>query len=323
MPHILVLDMNPIPGAGVGIAATATVTAIVEGDGELVIVGAAAVGYDRVGPNPDQTVIGLGDIPEESPDGWPATVMVSEERGGLRLSDKQVRVSAMFGSGKRPCRWPVPWVLPPGAEVRVAATQYWATDQRSQFLFYGFKRTPKSDVFPAWASPDTDVRLRALLREFAGCSVSPFWYGFSFDDAATRSQNQAETRHVTVSGFDFAGLNLYAGFDDPGDGTGYFLNDTGVTEQEQVRGPGATTVLRVTTNQMRLALDNGAVRLHDRPAACAAIAGTGRRPGLLTRPLLVSNGRSISATVQFSDASLTANTAVRGYITIGGARVNL
>lgn len=320
MPHILVLDMNTIPGAGFGTAASASVTAIVEGDGELVVVGAAAVGFEDLDPAAD--IIGLGDIPGESPDGWPATVMVSEERGGLRLSDKQVRVSAMFGSGKRPCRWPVPWVLPPGAEVRVAATQFWDVANRAQFLFYGFKRPPHSDVFPAWASPDTDVRLRALLRGFGGCSVSPFWYGFSFDQAATRSQNQAETRHVTVSGFDFAGLNLYAGFDDPGDGTGYFLNDTGVTEQEQVRGPAATAELRVTTNQMRLALDNGAVRLHDRPAACVAIAGTGRRPGLLARPLLVSNGRSISATVQFSDASLTANTAVRGYITIGGARVN-
>jgi len=326
VPHILVLDVT-VTGAGFAVASSATQTVIVEGDGELVIVAASCSGF-LPGDIDEVPTAGLHGTPNATPDGWPATVQVSEEAGGFRLSDKPVRVSAMFGSAERPCRWPVPWVLRPGAEVRIDVTQFWNVSQRAFFSFYGYKRDPagSSTTAPAWSWSDTDQRVRHLLRSYGAPSVSPFWFGFSFDELTGRSPLQSETRHVTISGCDFAALNLYAGFDDPSDGAGYFVFDDLITEQEQLRltGAGPPTggpPLRVTANTMRLALDNGAVRLDDRPVAVVAECGTGRRPGMFARPLLVEDGRSLSATVLFADASLGTNTATRGYITVGGVRI--
>lgn len=317
--HWLSLTLE-VPASDGVTPASATASAIVESDAaELWTLATWAAGFPTAAPATAQ----LGQSADVYPDFYPAVVDVQTEDGGQRLSDQPVFLGHLFGGGFRlpatapqtvfsptvefdPHVLPAPWILPGGSTVRATISSLDTTARTVHLTFCGFKRLRHSPPVPV------DVFLSAQLLtslDILGARnelerVEPFYYCHRYDQTAGRPAFGSEQRTFTVS----AGAYLAA------------------LQMGQVIDPDLETFYPSATKPqpaelVRLALDNGAVRLDDGPVSLSAAFGTGRLPFYLQPPLFMGQDTSLTSIVQFNDNSATGNTPLRGWLTWGGVRV--
>ena len=318
LPHTLTVDVSIPASANFQTDATATGRAIVESDARLLVLAATVNGIQTAAPADPQ----LGSNADESPDHWPATVFVTTESGGVPLSAGPVRAGAMFGGGEgRPYWWPCPWILEPGSIVRIDVRKRWTAAERAWFSFIGIK-VMRTEPLPPWEWLLEPRLLHALRQLRPGPShIRPFWFPLNFDEETGRAPFELESRTFTVSESPFLVAHLMGHVDDPADGTAWNMErpflDATYAAIAAAAGPGRGTAAEL----VRLALEVGATRMDDRPITIGSLFGTGRRPGRFSYPLVMQPGQSLSALLQFVDASTAAGVALRAFLTFGGAVV--
>ncbi len=338
-PYTLSVELN-IPSAADAFTPTPRIsgTAVNESDAELWCLATMHAGFLPSAPNNER----LGESGGSDGDLWyGAIVDVREEEGGRSLSNVPVYPSSMFGGFGRasntsnvtrrsylPYYLPAPWIIPPGATVRVEAQATWAGqnstapngNQRVWFSFIGFKRflnmpTPPVDFF-------LEPRLVGLVDAYRRAGyrprVEPFFYGLNLaptfgqtDADLDRAAMNTESVSVSIADADFAGLYITGAIHDPN-------NRWRGMEQNLGLGVDATSGMRDT---VRLNVDQGRVRLDERPIGWSNYIGTGKEPVRMAHPLHLRIGQGLTAIVQFGETNGTESNPFRSYITVGGVRI--
>lgn len=269
-----------------------------------------------------------------------ALVRVQEEEAGRILSNVPVFPATIFGGfglttplrtdrSRQPYALPCPWVLPPGGTIRLDLETRWAgqggfgfdATTRVWFSFHGFKRyldepTPALD----WL---LEPRLLAMLERLRSQGkrprIEPYFYGLnlapSFQEseaALRRASMNTEQVTVSIADADFAGVHLMGQIHDP--------NNVWRGAQDAFLGT-ATATPGALNDTVRLTVDQGRIRLDDRPLGFRTLFGNGRRPCKLPVPLYLRKGQSLSAVVQFGETNGVNPEPFRALMTVGGVRV--
>jgi len=240
----------------------------------------------------DQAVDGEGftNVPALSPEYWWAHVEISEDRGGKRLSNAPVSVGSIFGRGDRPFMYPAPWYLKAGTRVRVGILNESEIGSNPSTFWVCFNALRAPANAPKLPYPFLlEPRLLDVLSSYYGAgelaSVEPFFYslftGHSYLGKKTGFVPMAtESPTFTVSGHDFACCYLMGEIYD--DSTVAYLN---------------SAAAGLADHLVQLVLDEGKVRLMDRPVAFHSLFGHGKRWMKLPQPLIIPAGHSLTAIV--------------------------
>lgn len=339
-PYTLSVELD-VPSSADAFTPTPLVTGTVvnESDAEFWVLATMHAGFFVDAPAIEQ----LGDSPANDGDLWyGAIVDVREEEGGRSLSNVPVYPSSIFGAFGRqsnvstnqrrsylPYYLPAPWILPPGATVRCQVQATWAGQnsaqpnghQRVWFSFLGFKRfmdTPPPPV-DFFVEPRLAGVLDAYRRNGLRPRVEPYFYGLNLaptfgqtDAQMNRAAMNTESVSVSISDADFAAIYLSGVIHDP---------NNVWRGQEQFLQLDAVNATNGEEDTVRLNVDQGRVRLDERPVAWSNYIGTGKEPVRLAYPLILKTGQGLTAIVQFGETNLVDNNPFRAYITVGGVRI--
>lgn len=284
----------------------------VPADSDFHAIAATLAFFDSSTPD----VEGFTGQPHLTPAYWWAHADIKEDRGGKRLSNIPVSVGSIFGSGREPFVYPVPWELKAGTRVDVEIynqSTIGPSDGRFFIAWHGVKKHAGSARLPMPLL--MEPRLLPLLSRYARggrlLEVDPFFYSlFTGHDqlgSSTRFTPLAtESPTFTVSGHDFACCWL----------TAEFFEQTGAAFL-QGAALGRANVM------VELVLDEGRTKLSSRPLHVETIFGHGTHWMRLPEPLLIREGQSLTAVVTPQQLTGTAapNDRWIGHLTFAGARL--
>lgn len=252
--------------------------------------------------------------PHLSPPYWWAHADISEDRGGRRLSNIPVSVGSIFGKADRPFIYPVPWFLQAGTRVRVKIDNASELDDANEQViacWHGFKKPANLPPLPY--PPLCEPRMLDILsRYYPDGDISraePFFYSLftGHDQLASTAAfvpMATESPTFTVSGHDFALCYQMAEFYD--DGTAAYLDGA---------------ALGLPDHTAHLVLDEGKVRLMDRPVGLHTVFGHGRRFFKWPEPLVITDGHSLTAIVSPGKLPNTAENRFLGHLTFAGVKL--
>lgn len=309
-------------------------SAVVTSEAELFILGGVAGGW-----SPDNLTVneGLGVIPEQSPDMFPARVSIRDGNGGRTISAGPCSIGHLFGGGPRPYIWPAPWRVQPGTELTVTLLDTSTISQFVQLTLFGFKRYLSEPEIPIDFL--LDPRLVRLLSKYraSGRNVQPepffyplAWAGTTDFNAGTQSEGrspfQTESRTFAVTEADFACVHLAGSIYDPAPdvgGASWIMNNILENNVHASVAPGGAPLVGngVSLETVRIITQLGRERLDDRPVGLGALFGTGRDIGRYASPLVIPKGDSLSAILNFKDSSQGNNFPLRADLTFGGVRL--
>lgn len=252
---------------------------------------------------------------------WWGKVSIQEGQSGIRLSNQPMSIGSVFGYGDRPCYWPVPWIIRAGREVKLTVrneSTLGSANHTAIFCFHGFKRLLSTPELPI------DVLMEPRLldtfreyREFGQLGhVEPFFYSLLTGQtglsgaAGNFVPGGTETPTVTVADADFACCYLAA----------EVFDSTGKIAEFATKVSGATTV-NDYAHLCQLLVDEGNVRLTDRPVPVANLFGHGKRFMKLPKPLIVKSGQTFTLILTPQIAAPPADGIWKGGFTLAGVRI--
>lgn len=324
-PYWLTVNISLAASADFATSVTGTGTAIVNGDAEFYALGGICAGWADGGNNVDE---GLGAVAHESPDMYPATVLIREGSGGRTLSAGPCFIGHLFGGGPRPYVWPCPWRILPGTELQFTVEHRFTTQQSMWLTLFGFKRMLDSPPLPCDFLIDPRVvRILAKYRASGrAVSAQPFFYPMAYSGTVGRAPNATEQKTVTMTEADFALVHLGGMVSDPADGSSWMMEvdlDDNIHQDNAAAGLLNQNVIGrgLAQETVRLLVGIGRTRLDDRPVALGALFGTGRKIGRYASPLVIPRGQSLTALVNFKDSTNGVNLPLRADLTFGGVRL--
>jgi hypothetical protein len=320
-PFWLTTQISLAASADAETSVTGSGTAIVTPEAEFFILGGITGGWAPGGGPANE---GLGDVPSQSPDMYPATVAIREGSGGRAISAGACSIGHLFGGGPRPYLWPAPWRISPGTELQFTLEHRFTTAQDVWLTLFGFKRSLDDPHFPVDFL--IDPRLVRILAKYraSGRMVSPepYFYPLSYAGREGRAPRATETRTFSVTEADFALVHLAGAVTDPDTGESWSMAnglDNNLHQDTSATTPG----LGVAQETVRLVTGLGRSRLDDRPVALGALFGTGRNIGRYAVPVLIPRGDSLTALLNFRDVSAggAGRLPLRCDLTFGGVRL--
>jgi hypothetical protein len=311
---------------------TAVGSAIVTSEAEFYVLGGVAGGWD---PNNLSVGEGLGSVPGQSPDLWPATVTLRDGNGGRTISAGPCHVGHLFGGGPRPYLWPAPWRLQPGTELQAELTQTFNFDQVAYLTLFGFKRYLTDPEIPIDFL--LDPRLVRVLSKYRASGrivqPEPFFYPLAWagttdfvkgTQSEGRSPFQTEARTFSVTEADFACIHLAGAIYDPAPDVGgqsWMMQNLLENNAHISTADGTGVGNGASLETVRIVTQLGRNRLDDRPVGLGALFGTGRAIGRYASPLVIEKGDSLTAILNFKDSSAGNNFPLRADLTFGGVRL--